>query len=156
MIELDYRLLFGDDKQLHLAFFLLSSIAVGLIVLFVTPLAYGKRNLSYVWFTLVSIGLIEEYRQFYLPNRSAEFLDALTNMIGATVGIVFLQVILSLIPHLNKSNSSEIIKILIVLLIVPSFIGLWFINQEPFIDINFTMPINLTDFISFRKFQLVN
>lgn len=84
---LDFQLIFGLDKLMHFLGFAGISVLMGIFILIISDPDSLKQQLKIIWFSLVTIGIIEEYRQFLDPGRSAEFLDALANMVGVSVGI---------------------------------------------------------------------
>src|SRR3954467_1422027 len=81
-MKLDYQLIFGVDKQMHFLSYALISILLGIVLILISDRQSSKRNISFMWIVLVAVGIVEEYRQYLLPNRSAEFLDAIANMFG--------------------------------------------------------------------------
>ncbi|GAM14759.1 hypothetical protein SAMD00020551_2913 [Mesobacillus selenatarsenatis SF-1] len=78
----------------------------------------------------MSIGIFEEYRQYQLPDRSAEFIDALANILGVTVGLAIPVLLLYLNEH-RKLFFSKIFKNYI-LIMMTFLIGLLFLNERPF------------------------
>jgi VanZ family protein len=127
-INLD--LVLGIDKQMHFISFFLISFTIGMLVLFVTPIEYSRRNLALVWFTLILIGIVEEYRQYKLPNRSTELLDAIANIVGVSCGLLIPFIIISF--YKQRSRSRHLFLLYMAIIIVLS-IGLWEINQRPFL-----------------------
>ncbi|RBW68849.1 VanZ family protein [Bacillus taeanensis] len=78
----------GMDKWQHFLFYGFISFIISLMMSLLPPLANGLRRISAVWFTLIVVSLLEEYRQLFLPDRTAELLDGLANIAGVSVGVV--------------------------------------------------------------------
>jgi len=83
---------------------------------------------------LVTLGIAEEYRQYFTPSRSAEFLDALANFIGVTTGLG----VPFLCWYLIRNRKHTIIKVFVLysILLIPLLFGLIFVNERPFISLN--------------------
>ncbi|WP_041966482.1 VanZ family protein [Mesobacillus selenatarsenatis] len=127
---LDYQLLFGLDKQLHFVSYAVISASIGVMIILIFNGPRVKQHINVVWMTLVSIGIFEEYRQYQLPDRSAEFIDALANILGVTVGLAIPVLLLYLNEH-RKLFFSKIFKNYI-LIMMTFLIGLLFLNERPF------------------------
>ncbi|KAA0548374.1 hypothetical protein FZW96_07305 [Bacillus sp. BGMRC 2118] len=130
--SINLELVFGSDKQLHFLLFSAISLIAGVFVLLIFPLAQARRNLWTVWFTLIFIGFIEEFRQFRLVDRSTELLDGVANILGASAGIVIPLLIVSFVKQEGKSQT---LLLLYVTVIAVLSIGLWNFNERPFIRI---------------------
>ncbi|MEW8969797.1 MAG: VanZ family protein [Mesobacillus sp.] len=126
----NYELLFGVDKLMHFAGFAGVSACIGLIILLVSDQRRARQHLSVVWITLVTIGIIEEYRQYFDPDRSAEFLDAIANIIGVTTGIA-VSLFLSYLIKRKQKLLSKVFS-LYTLVLLPLLFGLLYLNERPF------------------------
>ncbi|WP_174734407.1 VanZ family protein [Mesobacillus harenae] len=124
---LDYQLIFGVDKQMHFLSYAVISILLGTVMILITDHQKIKQNISFVWFALVAIGIVEEYRQYFLPHRSAEFLDAIANMFGVTIGLFIPLLIFYMIRYRNHSLIKLFAFYSIVL--IPLFLGLFYFNE---------------------------
>ncbi|WP_079478073.1 VanZ family protein [Halobacillus salinus] len=136
-MEIDYQLLLGADKQTHLLSYGMLSFTLGIMVLLLSDRQLVKTRLRYTWMTIVTLGILEEYRQYFVLDRSAEFLDAIANIIGVTLGILVSLFIFHIVYNTNKFLSKSIAIYLLVL--TPMLIGLLVINERPFIA--FDQPI---------------
>jgi hypothetical protein len=123
---IDYRLMFGADKLMHIAGFGGIAACIAILILLASEQEEIKQRASVVWITLVTIGIIEEYRQYFVPNRSAEFLDAIANIIGVTIGLAFPLLLFYLVKHRSKVLG------LYSLVLIPLLLGLLYINERPF------------------------
>ncbi|MFZ3590421.1 VanZ family protein [Bacillus sp. DJP31] len=130
MDSINIDLIIGIDKQMHFFGFLIISFLIGIMVLTLTPIGYSRRNLSLVWFFLILIGIIEEYRQFSDPDRSTEFLDGIANIMGVSCGLLLPFLLVSF--YKQKGRTRGLIVLYVTLIIVLS-IGLWEMNQRPFL-----------------------
>lgn len=130
-MSFDYELMFGVDKQMHFFSYAIMSILLGIVVVLVSDDDHVKQNMSLIWITLVLIGIAEEYRQYMLPNRSAEFLDAIANMVGVTLGLF----IPFLISTSNRYRGHFLFKrfAFYSIVIIPLILGLLYLNERPFI-----------------------
>lgn len=133
-MKLDYQLIFGIDKQMHFLSYASISIILAIVIIIISDRQSVKRNLSIIWFVLVVIGIVEEYRQYITPNRSAELLDAFANILGVTFGLVTPL----LFYYTIKSRRHVEVKLLITysVVILPLLIGLVYLNERPFIACN--------------------
>lgn len=133
-MEIDYGLIFGYDKSQHLFTYITIALFLGILLIFVSGRHTIYRRINLLWLALVFIGLAEEYRQLLLPNRSAEWLDAFYNMIGASIGLA----IPVLIVTSFKRNIIFPLKQIVFycILLSPLFFGLLYFNEEPFITFN--------------------
>lgn len=132
-MQLDYELIFGMDKQMHLLGYTAISVIIGLaLVLFSDPYTV-KRRISNVWLALVMIGILEEYRQYVVPNRSAEFLDAVANGLGVTIGLATPMLIVSI----WRNRQVFLSKRFALCSVIPMsmFGGLLFLNERPFVTL---------------------
>ncbi len=128
--NINLELVFGIDKQMHFIIFFLLSLGIGLLILLVTPKSYSRRNLGLVWFTVILIGIIEEYRQFFAPGRSTEFLDAIANILGVSCGLLLPFFIMSF--YKQEARNRGLLFLYMTLIAILSF-GLWEMNQRPFL-----------------------
>ena len=85
LLTIHYEILFGYDKIQHFIGFAILAFCFGCMMVLISP----STKMRYLWLTLVMIGTLEEYRQYTLHMRSAEFLDAVANLLGASAGILF-------------------------------------------------------------------
>lgn len=118
---------------MHFLTYTVISIFLGMLIIFILNGRSVKQNITFIWFVLVAIGIVEEYRQYMLPNRSAEFLDAIANMFGVTFGLAIPLLISYMIRH-RKGNNFKRFAIYSIILI-PLFLGLLYINERPFITL---------------------
>ncbi|WP_078543709.1 VanZ family protein [Litchfieldia alkalitelluris] len=132
MTLLDFFIGINDDKQLHFLVFFFLSFGIGMVMLLLTPNGYTIKGLRYMWLFLVFIGMAEEFRQYFLPDRTAEFFDAVANLCGVTCGlfIPFLLAYLrnAIIMKRLSIPSNPLVEWLVVL---PFYVILWVFNQEP-------------------------
>lgn len=76
--------------------------------------------------------MLDEYRQFQLPNRSAELLDAVANIVGVTIGLS-IPFVLALFFRKNYiSDKMHSRNIFLIILLFFLMLGLWTINEVPF------------------------
>jgi FlaA1/EpsC-like NDP-sugar epimerase len=129
-LMIDYRLMFGADKLMHFAGFGGIAACMAVLILLMSDQGEIKQRASVVWITLVTIGIIEEYRQYFVPNRSAEFLDAIANIIGVTIGLAFPVLLFYLVKH-RRQHLSKVFG-LYSLVLIPLLLGLLYINERPF------------------------
>ncbi|MFC4322524.1 VanZ family protein [Litchfieldia salsa] len=129
---LEYVLNVGEDKQLHFLFYFGLSFLLGVIVLFISSKDMSITCLRLLWISLVILGVIEEFRQYTLPDRNAEFLDGVANFCGVTCGLflpfffAYLRVMIykrKLVLPLNH--------ILELSAVIPFYLVLWVINERP-------------------------
>ncbi|QOR66350.1 VanZ family protein [Cytobacillus suaedae] len=135
MFELNYGILLGMDKQQHFLLFLFCSLLAGGIVSIMSSVENLKRNVSFIWFALIFIGMIEEYRQLFIWHRSAEFFDAIANLLGATTGFILILLFRFIFSKGKKDTtvySSGFLFPLYFFILIPCFVGLWILNQVPF------------------------
>ncbi|WP_338470851.1 VanZ family protein [Niallia sp. XMNu-256] len=132
-VELDYSLVFGIDKQMHFFSYSLISVVLGTLVLMVSDRKSMIQNISLLWMGLVAVGVIEEYRQYFLPNRSAELLDAVANLIGVTSGLAIPTLIFSIIVYRHQL----ITKLLVMygVLLGSFLVGLLYLDERSFLTL---------------------
>ncbi|WLR41557.1 VanZ family protein [Bacillus carboniphilus] len=130
-MELDYELIFGMDKQMHLVSYAVLSVILGMVIVIFSNKHAVKKENELLMDTLVTFGIFEEYRQYLLPNRSAELLDATANMIGVTIGLA----IPMFISYVFRNRHHFISKRFAVysLILITMFVGLLFLNERPFV-----------------------
>ncbi|WP_226642924.1 VanZ family protein [Mesobacillus subterraneus] len=143
---LDFQFMFGMDKLLHLISFTGVTILIGICILTISGPGGIERHLKMVWFTLVTIGVIEEYRQFLDPGRSTEFLDAVANIAGVSIGTTF-TLVLSYIITNKKRIFLNIFRLYPMLLLMLLF-GLLYLNERPFIKMDTSFHERLSNFIA--------
>ncbi|MBH0230790.1 VanZ family protein [Halobacillus yeomjeoni] len=136
----DYQLMFGIDKQIHFIFFAGVAWITGLFILLLVNRSRWRKTLMDAGFALVIIGILEEYRQYFDAWRSTEFLDAVANLSGVAVGLLFP---FFLCMVFGRSRGMELRGwVTRSLILVPLFIGLFIINERPFFVLNETLFIN--------------
>jgi hypothetical protein len=86
----------GVDKLQHFFFYSVTAFALAVTVCLIPPFTNGFQRICTVWFSLIFIGMLEEYRQLLIPERTAEWLDAMANILGVSVGVL-----LPLLIHLK-------------------------------------------------------
>ena len=133
MNGIDGILPIGYDKQMHFLFFMVLSFILGIILLVRTDSSVSVLSLRLLWVTLVLIGTVEEYRQYFLPDRSTEFLDAVANLAGVSCGLLlpFLIAYLRMAIH-SKKITSPTTHLIEWMIFLPFFYGLWKMNEIPF------------------------
>ena len=132
-MTLDYQLIFGIDKQMHFLCFAVISLLFGIAVILVSDHEDIKQRISIIWITLVTIGILEEYRQYLVPNRSAEFLDAIANILGVTIGLAIPLFFSYIIRHRHHFLSKVFAAYSFVL--IPLLLGLVYVNERPFLTL---------------------
>ena len=70
---LDFQMIFGVDKLMHFTGFLGATVLAGFLLLIISGADNAKQQLKVIWFTLVTIGIIEEYRQFLILAEAQSF-----------------------------------------------------------------------------------
>lgn len=81
----NYDVLPGSDKLHHFVAYFITTI-FGL-------LAYSQKNIFFqLSFSLLLLGSILEIIQIWIPNRSFEFLDMLSNTSGVVIGLIVIQI----------------------------------------------------------------
>ncbi|WP_428909759.1 VanZ family protein [Niallia sp. Krafla_26] len=145
-MELEYSLVFGIDKQMHFFSYALISFVLGMMVILISKRKSIMRNICLLWMILIAIGTIEEYRQYLLPNRSAEFLDAIANILGVTIGLAFPSIILMVIIHRHHFMT----KLLSIygIMMIPLLIGLLYMNERPFLTLKEPVKIKLKTLVA--------
>ena len=126
----DYQLMFGMDKLMHFTGFAVISALLGMLIILLSEYQEVKQRISVVWITLVTIGIIEEYRQYWLPNRSTEFLDAIANIAGVTIGLALPLLFVLIVRHRRELYSKALGLYTFVL--IPLLFGLLYLNERPF------------------------
>ncbi|WP_171046295.1 VanZ family protein [Lentibacillus cibarius] len=139
----DYNLMFGLDKQVHFFSYTALSAFLGIMVMLLSDRKSVKKRLSYLWMVLVTIGTAEEYRQYMVPGRSAEFLDAIANMLGISIGLA--------IPMLIAYRHHFLVKRLALysIVFIPMLLGLLFLNERPFITMEEPIQAQLKKVVAF-------
>ncbi|WP_185959600.1 VanZ family protein [Lentibacillus cibarius] len=139
----DYDLMFGLDKQVHFFSYTALSAFLGIMVMLLSDRESVKKRLSYLWMVLVTIGTAEEYRQYMVPGRSAEFLDAIANMLGISIGLA--------IPMLIAYRHHFLVKRLALysIVFIPMLLGLLFLNERPFITMEEPIQAQLRKVVAF-------
>lgn len=130
-MELNDGLIFGMDKWMHFWSFFAISLLIGMGLLLLSERQYLRGKLSYLWISLVIFGTVEEYRQYGDPERSAEFLDAIANMVGVSLGLA-IPLIFTYRIKFKKHQAFKPFTILMMVLI-PTFLGLIYLNEVPFV-----------------------
>lgn len=126
MLEFNTKVLFGADKIAHFSTYAVIALCIGIVILSITSSTHRLRGLAFIWFILVLIGIIEEYRQFLLPDRTAELWDAVANILGVSTGM--------LVPLLFsiKKEALPVARYFVIFFIIlfPLFLGLAEINER--------------------------
>ena len=107
------------------------SALIGIFILIMSGPDGVKQQLKIVWLALVTVGIIEEYRQFLDPGRSAEFLDAVANMVGVSMGIGISLGLAYLVA--NKQRIFSSVFRLYPMFLMMLLLGLLYINERPFL-----------------------
>ena len=147
---IDLQLIFGIDKLMHVIGFTGISAMIGIFILIISDRNLVKGQLKVVWFVMVTIGIIEEYRQYLDPTRSTEFIDAIANIIGVTMGIGVTLGISYILSNKKQilSNMFRLYPMVLMLLLI----GLLYLNESPFLtmDVPFLERVrNLAAMIGF-------
>ncbi|HAQ06601.1 MAG TPA: hypothetical protein DCR24_03395 [Bacillus bacterium] len=145
-MTLDYQLIFGIDKQMHLLSFAIISLFFGIITILLSEHQDVKQRISIIWITLVTIGVIEEYRQSVIPNRSAEVLDAIANILGVTIGLAIPLLLLYMFRHRHHYLCKVFTAYSFVL--IPLLLGLVYINERPFLTLEQPFQERLKDLVA--------
>jgi hypothetical protein len=93
----------GIDKLQHFSFYAIIAFLLAVIVCLIPPMENGFQRICAVAFSLMFIGLLEEYRQLLLPERTTEWQDAVANMLGVSIGVF-----LPLIIHLQWQGTKRL------------------------------------------------
>ena len=133
-MNINYDLVFGADKVGHFLLFLFISFFIGVLILIIINRSYMVKSLRIVWLYLVLMGVFEEYRQLYIVDRSAEFLDAVANSLGVTAGLIVPMLVASLLTRDQQHKRRRRLYLIYLLILLPLFIGLWELNELPFWD----------------------
>jgi hypothetical protein len=133
--RLEWILLFGTDKWQHFIVYAIAAFGLSIFVCLIPPWQNGIKKIIAVWFGLNIIGLLEEYRQLWLPIRTAEWMDAAANIVGTTAG-VSVPLLLCVIwrafqdkPIYSKKSMMTCLALL-VFFIGPLFYGLVLWNED--------------------------
>lgn len=126
MLEYNTKVLFGADKIAHFSTYAVIALCIGIVIISITSTTYRLRGLAFIWFILVLVGIVEEYRQFLLPDRTAELWDAVANILGVSTGM--------LVPLLFsiKKEALPVARYFVIFFIIlfPLFLGLAEINER--------------------------
>lgn len=118
---------------MHVIGFTGISAMIGIFVLIISDRdrVRVKNQLKVVWLVLVTIGIIEEYRQYLDPARSSEFFDAIANIVGVTTGVGISVGISYILAHKQKvlSNIFSLYPMILMMLLI----GLLYLNERPFL-----------------------
>ncbi|WP_099354833.1 VanZ family protein [Fredinandcohnia onubensis] len=133
-MNINYDLVFGADKVGHFLLFFFISFFIGVLILLIIDRSYLVKSLRIVWIYLVLLGIFEEYRQLYIVNRSAEFLDAVANLIGVTGGLMVPMIIALILVRKQQQQNSGTVYLIYLIILLPLLIGLWQLNELPFWD----------------------
>lgn len=134
-IDIDYGLVFGTDKIIHFLLFFFIAFLLGFLLLLISDRLVVIQSIRILSFALVMIGLIEEYRQYFEPTRSAEFLDAIANLLGVYFGLLVPRLVCSWLARKGNINNSSKALVIYFLITIPLLIGLIGLNERPFIKI---------------------
>ena len=106
---------------------------LGILTILISKRQSVSRNLCVIWMVLVTFGVLEEYRQYFVPNRSAEFLDGVANLLGVTFGLV----VPVLIYYMIIQRNHRLMKLLFLygMILTPLMFGLLFIDEIPFVTL---------------------
>ncbi|MRH41143.1 hypothetical protein GH741_00455 [Aquibacillus halophilus] len=142
---LDYQIIFGLDKQIHFLSYGVISIILGFLIILISGEQHINRRIKSMWIALVTVGIVEEYRQYMVPNRSAEFLDAVANMFGITLGLA-----IPLTLWVMLKNQLPIKQfVLPSIILVPLLVGLLYFNERPFLTIVEPLQDNLRNLVAY-------
>ncbi len=147
---LDFQLIFGLDKLMHFLGFAGVSVLIGIFLLIISGPDGVKQQLKIVWLSLVTVGIIEEYRQFLDPGRSTEFLDAVANMVGVSVGIGIILGLSYLVANKRRVLSS--VFRLYPMFLMMLLLGLLYINERPFLKMEVSFQARVRSLASLIGF----
>ncbi|MFD1020233.1 VanZ family protein [Thalassobacillus hwangdonensis] len=136
-MNINYEMMFGIDKQMHVFGYGAIAIVAAMVILTISDMAAVKRRMIYCWFALVTVGMLEEYRQYFVAERDAELLDAVANTVGITFGMLSTVGLFYLFYYWHHTLVRVIAVSSIVVLAL--FIGLVFLNERPFVT--FDQPV---------------
>ncbi len=139
----------GTDKLLHFSFYSIVSFIMGLFAVMIPPIRNGLLRLVTIGFSLSLVGIIEEYRQWFIPDRSTELLDAIANLAGTMTGMLIpllIHLVIKLINLKSRRLGKSDLKIAPLLLaaaliLAPSLYGLSMISEYP----NKTVSSHISD-----------
>ncbi|WNF22718.1 VanZ family protein [Mesobacillus jeotgali] len=131
---MNFPMIFGLDKLMHFIGFLGASTLIGIFILIISGPNNVKHKLKVVWYSLVTVGIIEEYRQLLDPGRSAEFLDAVFNIAGVSMGIGIMLGLAYLV--VNKYVIFSKVFRLYPMFLMMLLLGLLYLNERPFIKVD--------------------
>lgn len=134
-MKINYELVFGVDKVGHFLLFFVVSFILGFICLVVINKYHVRKSLGIVWLYLIFLGLFEEYRQYFQPERSAEFLDAIANILGTSSGLFIPFLISILLVKKSRPIPQFNMYLLFFIIPFPFLLGLLLINEEPLFSI---------------------
>ena len=133
-MKINYELVFGADKVGHFLLFFFISLFIGVVILLIIDRSYLLNSLRTMWLYLVLLGIFEEYRQLNIVDRRTEFLDAVANLHGVTVGLMVPMLIALLLTRQQHTTSKTRFNLIYLLILLPLLIGLWQLNEIPFWD----------------------
>ncbi|WP_167577832.1 VanZ family protein [Ammoniphilus sp. YIM 78166] len=118
----------GIDKVYHFFFYGIIALILGTVACQLSPKGRALQRIFGVACLLFLVGILDEYRQFFLPGRDTEYLDVLANGAGIVTGLV-----VPIILHrmeLRKGTVPLLTWIPAVLLLVPLFTGIVLITTK--------------------------
>jgi hypothetical protein len=93
----------GIDKLQHFSFYAIIAFLLAVIVCLIPPFVNGFSRICAVAFSLMFIGILEEYRQLLVPERTTEWQDAVANILGVSIGVF-----LPLLIHLQWRGTKQL------------------------------------------------
>lgn len=120
--------MFGIDKMYHFFFYATAAFVLGHIACYLSPRARSRQRLLWVGVGLFLVGLLDEYRQFFDLTRDTEFLDAVYNLLGISLGLIF--TILFRFSSIPKGEIHYFPLLVVLLLQLPLLYGLVFLTSK--------------------------
>ena len=113
------------------------SFLVGILTVMFSSERSIKENVKIGARLLFIASIVDEYRQYFIDGRDAEFLDAVWNLLGILAGICIPYIISVFISGRRQSYSFSYIRKrkrppYFAIVAILMLIGLFFINEVPF------------------------
>ncbi|MEW9671369.1 VanZ family protein [Ammoniphilus sp. 3BR4] len=128
-VEVTFYAMIGIDKIYHVLFYGMLALVLGSIACRLSPRTRALPRLLWIALGLLLISVLEEYRQFFDLNRDTEYLDAVANLAGIALGLIF-----PVAAHVSQIRQGRIrIQRRLVfsfVLLVPLFYGLTFFTSK--------------------------
>jgi glycopeptide antibiotics resistance protein len=149
-----FYLTIGDDKILHFLFYSALTLTIGILIIILSKRQLIER-LIILWLSLILIGTLDEYRQWFVPTRSAEFFDSISNILGVsaiTLILIFMCRFKFTKSTIKYNRKLYTISFMICFLLFPLNYGLVFIT-EPLQKTKFEEPIEAVILLEDKPIQ---